>query len=76
VLTRQPQPTPQPAPRIIETCRKLRVSLSEFSKSPLLVLNPKGRVAIEHTQVLLAELEDLADRVTMLEIANASAARS
>jgi len=59
-------------PRIIEACRALRVDLAQFSKSPVLVLNPRGRAALERTQIFLQELEDLADRVTLLEIAFAS----
>lgn len=59
-------------PRIIEACRALRGDLQQFAKSPVLVLNPRGKAALERTQMFLEELEDLADRVTLLEIALAS----
>lgn len=47
--------------------------MQAFSKSPMLALNPKGKRAFELTEQLLREVEDLADRVTLLEIAGASA---
>jgi hypothetical protein len=59
-------------PNLIQTCRELRSDLQQFCKSPLLILNPRGRVAVCRTQILLTEIEDLADRVTLLEIAQAS----
>lgn len=40
-----------------------------FSKSPMLALNPRGKRAFELTEQLLTEIEDLADRVTLLEMA-------
>lgn len=43
-----------------------------FSKSPMLALNPRGKRAFELTEQLLTEIEDLADRVTLLEIATGS----
>lgn len=60
------------APRIIETCRKLRDDLKQLAKSPWLAMNPRGRLVLERTDLLLVELEDLSDRVTLLEIAFAS----
>ncbi len=65
-----------PAPKIIATSRALRADLAKFNSSPLLALNPRGRVALERTQVFLEEIEDLADRVTLLEIALASSTES
>lgn len=46
--------------------------MQAFAKSPMLALNPRGRAAFQLTEVLLTEIEDLADRVTLLEIAQAS----
>jgi hypothetical protein len=57
---------------LIQTCRELHSDLEQLAKSPLLVMNRNGRSVINRTQVLLVELEDLADRVTLLEIAQAS----
>ncbi|MGH8208102.1 MAG: hypothetical protein ACREU6_00635 [Steroidobacteraceae bacterium] len=59
-------------PKIIDTCRALRGHMQAFSKSPMLALNPRGKLAFELTGQLLLEVEDLADRVTLLEIAQAS----
>jgi len=58
--------------QLIQTCRELHADLEQLAKSPLLVMNRNGRMVISRTQVLLVELEDLADRVTLLEIAHAS----
>lgn len=60
-------------PKLIDTCRELRGHMQAFSKSPMLALNPRGKRAFELTEQLLGEVEDLADRVTLLEIAGASA---
>lgn len=57
---------------LIQTCRELRADLELLAKSPLLLVNSRGRVAVHRTQILLEQLEDLADRVTLLEIAKAS----
>jgi hypothetical protein len=55
---------------LIQTCRDLRDDLDQlFKLSPLLAFSPKGRVAVHRTQTLLEQLEDLADRVTVLELA-------
>jgi hypothetical protein len=59
-------------PKLIDTCRELRGHMLTFSKSPMLALNPRGKRAFELTEQLLTEIEDLADRVTLLEMANAS----
>jgi hypothetical protein len=61
-----------PATELIQTCRQLRGDLEQLAKSPLLAINPRGRVAVHRTQILLEQIEDLADRVTVLEIAQAS----
>lgn len=59
-------------PKIIDRCRQLRSHLQAFSKSPMLMLNPRGKAALEATDQLLEDIQDLADRVTLLEIAYAS----
>lgn len=59
-------------PKIIDTCRALRAHLQAFSKSPMLTFNQRGKAALEATDKLLGELEDLADRVELLERAQAS----
>jgi hypothetical protein len=61
-----------PSTILILTCRQLRSDLEQLAKSPLLRLNSSGRVAVHRTQILLEQIEDLADRVTMLEIGQAS----
>ena len=38
----------------------------------MLMLNPRGKAALEATDQLLEDIQDLADRVTLLEIAYAS----
>lgn len=55
-------------PKIIDTCRALRGHMQAFAKSPMLALNPRGKAAFELTGQLISEIEDLADRVTLLEI--------
>ena len=52
---------------LVFTCRELRADLELFSKSPLTLLNPRGRLVLQRTQILLTQLEDLADRVVLLE---------
>jgi hypothetical protein len=42
--------------------------MATFSKSPMLAVNPRGRRAFELVQDLLLEVEDLADRVALLEM--------
>ena len=58
----------RPVPKIIDTCRELRGHMATFSKSPMLALNPRGKRACELVQDLLTEVEDLADRVALLEM--------
>lgn len=53
---------------LIQTCRTLRGDLEQLAKSPLLAINPRGRVAVHRFQIFLEQIEDLADRVTLLEI--------
>jgi hypothetical protein len=56
-------------PPLVQTCRDLRDDLDQlFKLSPLLAFSPKGRVVVHRTQTLLEQLEDLADRVTLLEL--------
>lgn len=55
-------------PKIIDTCRELRGHMATFSKSPMLALNPRGKRAFELVNDLLTEVEDLADRVALLEM--------
>jgi len=58
----------QPA-SLVQTCRDLREDLDQlFKLSPLLAFSPKGRVVVHRTQQLLEQLEDLGDRVTLLEL--------
>ncbi len=38
-----------------------------FAKSPMLALNPRGKAALELTEQLLTQLEDLVDRVALVE---------
>jgi len=59
-------------PKIIDTCRELRGHMATFSKSPVLALNPRGKRALELVSDLLTEVEDLADRVALLEMGLAS----
>jgi hypothetical protein len=54
-------------PTIIDTCRALHAHMLTFSKSPMLALNPRGKVAFELMGSLLTQLGDLADRVELLE---------
>jgi hypothetical protein len=61
-----------PGTILILTCRQLRADLEQLGKSPLLRLNSSGRIAVHRTQILLEQVEDLADRVTLLEITQAS----
>ena len=57
------------SPPLVETCRALRDDLDQlFKLSPLLAFSPKGRVVVHRTQQLLEHLEDLEDRVTLLEL--------
>lgn len=53
---------------LIQTCRTLRGDLEQLAKSPLLTINPRGRVVVHRTQIFLEQIEDLADRVTLLEM--------
>jgi len=58
-----------PEPTLIQTCRDLRQDLDQlFKLSPMLAFSPKGRVVVHRTQQLLEQIEDLADRVTLLEL--------
>jgi hypothetical protein len=57
---------------LIQTCRELRSDLEQLAKSPFMAINPRGRVAVHRTQIFLEQIEDLADRVTVLEIGQAS----
>lgn len=61
-------PIQPPAVELIQTLRELRGDLGQLAKSPLLAMNARGRVVVHRTQILLEQLEDLADRVTLLEI--------
>jgi len=63
---------PRAVPKIIDTCRELRGHMATFSKSPVLALNPRGKRALELVSDLLTEVEDLADRVALLEMGLAS----
>lgn len=59
---------PTQPPSLVQTCRDLREDLEQlFKLSPLLAFSAKGRVAVHRTQTLLEQLEDLADRVTLIE---------
>lgn len=61
-------PIQPPAVELIQTLRTLRGDLEQLAKSPLMSINTRGRVVVHRTQILLEQLEDLADRVTLLEI--------
>jgi hypothetical protein len=41
--------------------------MQTFTKSPMLALNPRGKAAVELTEQLLTQLEDLVDRVALVE---------
>lgn len=61
-------PNPTESPGLVQTCRDLRDDLEQlFKLSPLLAFSAKGRVAVHRTQTLLEQLEDLSDRVTLIE---------
>jgi len=62
-------PIQNPGSELILTLRELRGDLETFGKSPLLTIHSRGRVVVDRTQILLEQLEDLVDRVTLLEIA-------
>ena len=62
------KPTQPPAVELIQTLRELRGDLEQLAKSPLMSINTRGKVVVHRTQILLEQLEDLADRVTLLEI--------
>jgi len=55
-------------PKLIDTCRELRGHMATFSKSPMLALNPRGKRTFDLVHDLLIEVEDLADRVALLEM--------
>ena len=61
-------PIQPPAVELIQTLRTLRGDLDQLAKSPLMSINTRGRVVVHRTMILLEQLEDLADRVTLLEI--------
>lgn len=49
------------------TCTELRADLAEFAKhSPLLLMNRRGKVAVERTLTLLTQLAELATEVAEL----------
>jgi len=62
------KPIQPPAVELIQTLRELRGDLEQLAKSPLMSINTRGKVVVHRTQILLEQLEDLADRVTLLEI--------
>jgi hypothetical protein len=61
-----------PGSELLQTCRQLRGDLEQLGKSALLAINPRGRIVVQRTQIFLEQVEDLADRVTVLEIGFAS----
>lgn len=57
-------------PRLIDTSRALRKRLREHRSSPMLFTPPGLRASLELLDVFLQEVEDLDDRVALLELAN------
>jgi len=49
------------------TCAELRADLAEFEKySPVLLMNRRGKIAVQRTQALLTQLAELANDVAAL----------
>jgi hypothetical protein len=61
--------------QLLESCRALRELLSKTNTSTLRLVSPQLAQALPHIRTVLVCLEDLHDRVVMLELANRTGSR-